>query len=626
MLIKRLLKTATSLVAIAALVSCTTSSMSGSTGSVANTPPAASAQGAPTVEEATAYVAAAETELRALSERQARTSWVFNNFITYDTEWLNQRSDAEGTEIAVRLASGAARFQNVPNLPADVQRKLLLLRLALTLPAPQTPGAAAQLSELTTRMASLYSSSKIDYHGRQVPLDDLEEMMGTIHDPAQLQEIWTKWHAISQPMAGDYAHMVQIANQGARDLGFADVGQMWLSNYDMTPAEMSAEVERLWQQVMPLYQQLHCYTRARLNARYGNAVQPLNRPIRADLLGNMWAQNWGNIYSIAQPAHITPTGYDLTTQLQRQHYDARRMLQTGERFYTSLGMPPLPSTFWERSLITRPQDRDVVCHASAWDLDNADDLRVKMCIHINADDFQTVHHELGHNYYQRAYKDQPFLFLNGAHDGFHEAIGDFIALNTTPNYLAQIGVIRQNQIPPASADMGLLMNMALDKVAFMPFAYSLDKWRWDVFAGRVTPEQYNSAWWATRLRYQGIEPPGGPRAANMFDPGAKYHIANNVPYLRYFLAYVLEFQFYKSACEQAHWQGPLHRCTIYGNTEVGQRFYHMLQMGASHQWPDALEAFTGTRRMDASAMVDYFQPLMVWLQQQNGHQQCGWQT
>jgi peptidyl-dipeptidase A len=400
---------------------------------------------------------------------------------------------------------------------------------------------------------------------------------------------------------------------------------MWLSNYDMPADQMYQEVDRLWNQVKPLYAQLHCYVRGRLNAHYGDAIQPNHGPIRADLLGNMWAQNWGNIYDLAQPPNVTPTGYDLAQQLNAQHYDAHKLVQTGEHFYISLGMPPLPSTFWERSLFARPQDRDVVCHASAWDLDNADDLRVKMCIHIDADNFQTVHHELGHNYYQRAYKDQPFLFENGAHDGFHEAIGDFIALNAaTPNYLAQIGVIRQNQIPPASADLGLLMNMALDKVAFMPFAYSVDKWRWDVFAGRISPAQYNEAWWRIRRQNQGIVPPGGPRPANAFDPGAKYHVANNVPYLRYFLAYVLEFQFYKSACEQAHWRGPLHRCTIYGNTEVGQRFYRMLQMGASHQWPDALQAFTGTRRMDASAMVAYFAPLNAWLQQQNRNQHCGW--
>ncbi|HVY86332.1 MAG TPA: M2 family metallopeptidase [Caulobacterales bacterium] len=618
---KKFLKGAASLLVIAALSAsgCATPSTSSTTSTAA---PAASTQAAPTVAEAQTFVDNAERELAALNERAARMSWVYNTDITYDTEWLNQRSDAEVTETLVRLASGAARFQHL-DLPPDVARKINLLRLSLTLPAPQSPGAADELSALTTRMQSNYSTSKIDYQGHQVPLDDLEGMMGTERNPARLQEIWTKWHDTATPIRDDYAHMVEIANQGARDLGFADVGQMWLSNYDMPPDQMAAEVERLWSQLRPLYTQLHCYVRMRLNQRYGDAIVPLDQPIRADLLGNMWAQSWQTLYPMVAPPHSGPS-YDLTTLLNQQHYDPVRMLRTGERFYTSLGLEALPQTFWERSQITRPRDRDVVCHASAWDLDDKDDIRVKMCIHIDAENFQTVHHELGHNYYQRAYQHQPTLFRNGANDGFHEAIGDFIALNTTPEYLAQIGVIRRNQIPPPSADTGLLLNMALDKIAFLPFAYSVDHWRWDVFAGRVTPAQYNDAWWATRLRYQGVRPPVS-RPSTAFDPGAKYHIAANVPYLRYFLSYVLQFQFYKAACEQAHWTGPLHRCTIYGNREVGANFNRMLEMGASHPWPDALEAFTGSRQLDASAMAAYFQPLNAWLEQQNRGQRCGWQ-
>ncbi|HVZ98734.1 MAG TPA: M2 family metallopeptidase [Caulobacterales bacterium] len=613
------LKTTASLLVIAAL-SASGCATPNSSAPVAGAAPAAEA--APTVAEAQAYIDNAERELTELNLVGAHTSWVYNTDINSDTEWLNQRQDAITTEALVRLASGAARFQHL-DLPPDLARKVNLLRLSLVLPAPQREGAADELSAITTRMQSIYSTSKIDYQGRQVPLDDLEEMMGVERNPARLQEIWTKWHDIAAPMHDDYAHMVEIANQGARDLGFADVGQMWLSNYDMPPEQMEAEVERLWTQLRPLYTQLHCYVRARLNQRYGDAVVPLDQPIRADLLGNMWAQTWGTLYDQVAPPRSGPS-YDLTRLLQQQHYDPVRMLRTGERFYTSLGLDALPQTFWERSLIERPRDRDVNCHASAWDIDEKDDIRVKMCIHIDADNFQTVHHELGHNYYQRAYQNLPSLFRNGANDGFHEAIGDFIALNTTPEYLAEIGVIRRNQIPPASADTGLLLNMALDKIAFLPFAYSVDRWRWDVFAGRITPAQYNDAWWQIRLRYQGVRPPAA-RPAGAFDPGAKYHVAANVPYLRYFLSYVLQFQFYRAACQQAHWSGPLHRCTIYGNREVGANFNRMLEMGASHPWPDALEAFTGSRRLDASAMAEYFQPLSAWLEQQTRGQRCGWQ-
>jgi peptidyl-dipeptidase A len=614
MLAKPLLKTAASWIAIAAFAAACASAP-------ASAPSAPADAGAPSAAQAQAYVAAAETELAERSVVENRTAWVYENFITHDTEWLLQRVSEEGTEARVRLASGAGRFANV-ELPADARRKVDLLRLSLVLPAPQRAGAAGELAEITTRLSSTYSTGRIEYQGAQVSLDDLETSMGTERNPGRLEEMWTKWHAVARPMAGDYARLVEIANEGARDLGFANVGQMWLSNYDMPAADMEREVGRLWGQMQPFYEQLHCYVRGRLNQHYGDAIVPLDQPIRADLLGNMWAQDWQTLMPLVRPQGGRPT-YDTTQLLVRAGYDARRMTETAERFYTSLGLPELPDTFWERSLLTRPRDRDVVCHASAWDLDNLEDIRVKQCIQVNAEHFQTIHHELGHNFYQRAYRAQPYLYQNGAHDGFHEAIGDFIALNITPEYLTQIGLLRRNQIPPASADVSLLMERALEKIAFLPFALSVDQWRWQVFDGRTSPAEYNDDWWALRLRNQGIRPPN-TRPDDAFDPGAKYHIANNVPYLRYFLSFVLQFQFYEAACSQAGWQGPLHRCTIYGNRAVGERFNRMLEMGASHPWPDALEAFTGTRQMDGGAMVRYFTPLMTYLQEQNAGRTCGW--
>ncbi|GIK49710.1 MAG: M2 family metallopeptidase [Hyphomonadaceae bacterium] len=606
MIAKPLLKTAASWIAIAAFAAaCAT---------------APTQQAGPAPDEAGAYVQAAEEELTEKLEYAARIAWVYNTNINYDTEWLLQRSDAEMTETLVRLASGAARYDDL-DLPADTERQINLLRLSLTLPAPQTPGAADQLSQITTRLASIYSTGRIDYQGRQVTLDELETLMGTERNPARLEEMWTEWHAVAAPMREDYARMVEIANQGARDLGFDNAGDMWLSNYDMPAERMEAEVERLWGQMQPFYEQLHCYVRGRLNAHYGDAIQPRTGPIRADILGNMWAQDWSALMPVVAPRGQNT--YDLTQLLRRANYNERRMVETAERFYTSLGLAPLPQTFWERSLFVRPQDRDVVCHASAWDVDNVEDLRIKQCIQINAEHFQTVHHELGHNFYQRAYNQQPLLFRNGANDGFHEAIGDFIALNITPEYLVEIGLLNRNQIPSAAADTRLLMEQALAKLAFLPFALTVDQWRWQVFRGETTAANYNTAWWELRERYQGIRPPSA-RDETMFDPGAKYHIANNVPYLRYFLAHVLQFQFYEAACQQAGWEGPLHRCTVYGNEEVGRRFNAMMEMGQSRPWPDALEAFTGTRQMDGGSMVRYFQPLMTYLQEQNRGQSCGW--
>ena len=582
----------------------------------------AKTQGAPTVADAAAFIDKAEADFKDMNEYASHAFWVQANFITHDTNWLAARAGAEATEQGVKYANGTKRFKDLP-LTGDLARKMKLIKLGLTLPAPSTPGAAKELSDITTWLDSAYSSATIDLDGKKTALDDLEVLMGTERDPARLKEIWEKWRLASAPSMRDkYARMVEIANEGARELGFKDVGELWLSGYDMPPQEMEKTVEHLWTQVEPLYDQLHCYVRARLNEHYGDAVQPATGPIRADLLGNMWAQSWGNVYDYVKPEGAG-IDYDLTTLLHQAGYTPLKMVKTGEGFYTSLGLPPLPETFWERSLITKPRDRTVICHASAWDIDGADDIRIKMCTKVNAEDFQTVHHELGHNYYQRAYKNQPVLYQAGANDGFHEAIGDFIALSITPRYLVQLGLLDESQVPDSSKDVGLLMERALDKVAFLPFGLLMDKWRWEVFSGEVKPEDYNTAWWALRKQYQGIVPPD-VRPANAFDPGAKYHIPGNTPYLRYFLSYILQFQFQKAACEQAGWTGPLHRCSIYGNKEVGARFYKMLQMGASKPWPDALEAFTGTRQIDGSAIVEYFAPLMAYLKEQNKGRTCGW--
>jgi len=492
------------------------------------------------------------------------------------------------------------------------------------LAAPSTPGAAAQLNEITTRLQSTYGKGRATLDGKTITGDEAEERMGTLRDPARLQEVWTSWHTnVGRPMRGDYAQMVQIANQGAKELGYADTGAMWRSQYDMTPEEFSAMYDRLWAEMKPLYDQLHCYTRTKLNQKYGSAVQPATGPIRADLLGNMWAQEWGNIYDVVAPKGSGDIGYNLEALLKAKDYTPEQMVKAGEGFYTSLGFAPLPESFWTRSQIIRPRDREVICHASAWDLDNKDDLRIKMCTRVNADDFVTIHHELGHNFYQRAYNQQPYLYLNGANDGFHEAIGDFIALSVTPEYLVQIGLLDRSKVPSPDKDIGLLLRQAMDKVAFLPFGLMVDKWRWGVFDGSIPTSGYEQGWTSLRQQYQGIIPPVERTEAD-FDPGAKFHIPGNTPYARYFLARILQFQFYKAACDMSGWKGPLHRCSFYGNKEVGTRLNQMLAMGASKPWPDALQAFTGSREMSAKPMLEYFAPLQSWLEEQNRGKKCGW--
>jgi peptidyl-dipeptidase A len=581
---------------------------------------AADAASTPTAKDAEAFIARVEAELVSLSEYSSRVAWISNNFITDDTMWLQARVRADMSRLRVANAKQAAGFDQVEVDPVT-RRKLDFLKQGLFLPPPDRPGAAQEMASLSVKIGAIYSTGKFTYRDKTLTLDDIEDVMKSSRDPAELKTLWEGWHAISPAMRADYARLISLANEGARQLGYAEAGVLSRSWYDMPPDAFAATVERLWSQLEPMYKNLQCYARARLNDKYGSAVQPRTGPIRADLLGNMWAQSWSNVYDELAPANNS-SGYDLTMALQAKGYDVVRMVKTAEGFYTSLGFPPLPPTFWTRSLLTRPRDREVNCHASAWDVDDRSDLRVKACFKVNAQDFNVAHHELGHNIYQRAYQDQPLLFKGGANDGFHEAIGDFAALNAlTPGYLHQIGLIDQIRAP--EADIAFLLRMALDKVAFLPFAYIVDKWRWQVLAGATTPARYNDDWWALRTKYQGVAPPG-PRPADAFDPGAKAHIAQNTPYMRYFLAHIYEFQFYRAACRIAGWRGPLHQCSIYGNKEVGARFEAMLRLGASKPWPDALEVFTGERDLDASAITDYFAPLDRWLTEQNKGERCGW--
>ena len=623
---KRQLMAAAAVCALAFSAGCATTQTDAETDAQAPVETAAApASGMPdypvTAEGATRFIADAEAKYAEISEYAARVQWTRATNITFDTMWLESKVNAEVTELQVQFANQAAAFNDVQVDPV-VRRKLDLLRLGIVLPAPNRPGAADELAQITTRLDSTYSTGKFDFKGRQITLDEASLILADSRDPAETKALYEGWRTVSPVMKDDYARMVAIANEGARELGFADTGALWRSGYDMPADAFAAETDRLWAQVKPFYENLHCYVRGRLNAKYGDAVQPDSGPIRADLLGNMWSQQWGNIYDVVAPTAGGESSYDLTELLKAADYDPLKMVKTGEGFYTSLGLEALPQTFWERSMITRPQDREVVCHASAWNLDNVDDIRIKMCTNVNGDDFYTVHHELGHNYYQRAYNQQPMLFRNGANDGFHEAIGDFVGLSAlTPTYLNQIGLLQAT--PGAEEDIPFLLKMALDKIAFLPFGLMVDRWRWDVFSGATTPDQYNVAWTADMLKYQGLVPPG-PRPANAFDPGAKYHVPGNTPYTRYFLAHIYQFQFHRAACKQAGWTGPLHRCSIYGNEEVGRRFNAMMEMGQSRPWPEAMQAFTGETTNDASAVADYFAPLNAWLTEQNRGRQCGW--
>ena len=576
---------------------------------------------APTVHEAETFIEAAETRLLALLDDLSRAEWIKSTYITEDTEILAARANDRYIAAAVAYAKQSRRYDRL-KLPPDTARKMNLLKLSLDLPAPSNARERAELTRITTAMEGAYGRGKYCPGDSDKCLDIVEitRVMANRRDPKELLDTWRGWHAVGAPIRKDYVRYVELANKGARELGFADMGAMWRSKYDMPPQDFAREADRLWEQVKPLYSALHTYVRSRLRDHYGADIVPADGPIPAHLLGNLWAQTWDNVYPLVAPGD-SETAFDLTQALKDRKADHLQMVRYGERFFSSLGFAPLPETFWSRSMFIKPRDREVVCHASAWDVDNLDDLRIKMCIDITDEDFRTVHHELGHNYYQRAYNRQPVLFRGSAHDGFHEALGDTIALSITPEYLVKLGFM--DKAPDASQDIAFLLHKALEKVAFLPFGLLIDQWRWKVFSGEVAPGDYNKAWGQLRLKYQGVAP-AIPRTEDDFDPGAKYHVPANVPYMRYFLADILQFQFHRALAREAGCTEPLHRCSIYDSKEAGRRLNAMMEMGQSKPWPDALEALTGQRQMDASAIREYFYPLEQWLNEQNKGKPAGW--
>ena len=608
----------------------------------------------PTVAEAQAFMDKVEADLNAAAIEGNLASWLQETHISDDTQAIGSKAQERYSLRQNEAVIGARRFDKL-KLPTALARKFKLLKLNGT---PTDPKLVAELTQTAAALDGMYGKGKYcppgDASKKCLGIEEIGVIMAKSRDPKELLDLWTGWHAVAPPMREKYARLIELSNQGAREFGFKDAGELWRSGYDMTPTEFSAELEATWQQLQPLYKELHAYVRSRLIEKYGAAANRPDGMIPAHLLGNPWAQEWGNIYDIVQPTDPKLTGfkmYDLQAALQKQivaqHPDAapafdnngdpsgdakraaalvagKAMAAYGERFYTSLGFAPLPESFWQRSQFIKPRDRDAVCHASAWDLDAQDDLRIKMCINVDADDFQTVHHEEGHNMYQRAYKGQPYMFRNGADDGFHEAIGDSVALAVTPDYLKQIGLI--DTVPPAEADIPLQLHKALDKIAFLPFGLMIDKWRWQVFSGQVKPADYNKAWWALREQYQGIAPPTARSEAD-FDPGAKYHIAGNVPYARYYLAAIYQFQFYKAMCDASGYKGALNRCTFYGSKAAGAKLKTLLEAGQSQPAQATLKEMTGTDHLDAGPMLEYFRPLYEWLKQQNELRRSkpGWQ-
>lgn len=567
------------------------------------------------------FIADFYKEAKPLINEYGAAQWVRATYITQDTALLAAKA-SERYQALLSKAVDTAKSYNLQELDPKTAREIKLLMLSTSMPSPDDAQKRAELSRIATEMEGIYGSG--DYCRKDddcLQLQELESILATSRNYDELLDIWQGWREVSKPLRPMYERFVELTNEGAKDFGYPNLADMWKSHYDMPVKDFEVSADNLWQQVQPLYKELHCYVRDKLSDHYGqDKVQP-NAPIPAHLLGNMWAQTWDNIYDLVEP-YPGKSIPNVTPELVAQNYDAEKMTKTAEEFFVSLGLPELPESFWQRSMLVKPKDRNVVCHASAWDLDDGKDVRIKQCVEPTAEQLSTLHHELGHIYYFLMYKDLDPLFRTGAHDGFHEAIGDTIVLSMTPDHLKNKGLIKE--ITSGEQEkINQQMRMALEKIAFLPFGKMIDEWRWQVFSGAVSAENYNAAWWQLREKYQGISAPT-TRDETFFDPGAKYHIPGNTPYIRYFLSFIIQFQFHKALCDAAGFEGELSECSIYNNKAAGERLGNVLAMGASKPWHDAMQALTGQRSMDASALLEYFKPLQNWLSQENANKQCGW--
>ena len=584
---------------------------------------------APTATDARAFVDRANRELRAAIIDNTRIGFVNQTYINDDTEILSAQAEAHLLEVQSRLIAEAVKYKDVPNAPADVKRAIRLMSVSNEVPPPSDQKAREELATLSSELQGMFGkgkacvtvSKKDGSKTECLGQDGAEKLMASSRDEAQLRQLWVEWHKIGAPMRDKFTREVALENQGAKALGFNDVGEVWRSGYDMDPAAFSADMDRLWAQLKPFYEQLHCYVRTKLSQKYGKDKVPLHGAMPAHVLGNLWAQEWNNVYPLVEPYPLQKM-LDVTSALVANKYDSHKMVKQAESFFVSLGFDPLPPSFWSRSMFTRPRDREVICHASAWDFFDGE-VRVKMCLQPTEEDLAVAHHELGHDFYFEQYRKQPTLFAAGANDGFHEAVGDTITLSMTPDYFKRIGLFATTPVKNEQAQINELMQSALAKVSFLPFGLLIDRWRWEVFSGAVGKDRYNQRWWELSHQYQGIDPPLARSEAD-FDPGAKYHVAASTPYMRYFIARVLQFQLHRGLCKAAGFTGPLSECSIYGNQVAGEKLRAMLALGASKPWPEALAAATGESSLDATAILDYYQPLTEWLKKQNASQTCGW--
>ncbi|XP_032689502.1 angiotensin-converting enzyme-like [Odontomachus brunneus] len=579
------------------------------------------------------FLKKADAELEEWYNEQSIVGWNYASNLTEENLATKLNVSVAMTNVLKNISKESLEFLSIDIEEEDIKRQIQKLA---TLGAPMLSEEMQKEFEATiSQMENIYSTAKIcDYENRtkcDLALEpEITEILMYSRNPEELKHIWVEWRKVSgEKVKSLYSRYVELANDMAKLYNFSDYAAYWMKDYETD--NFPEQIETLWQQLKPLYLQLHAYVRRELRKKYGEDIVSKDGPIPAHLLGNMWAQSWANIadFTIPFPGKQLP---DVSNALVEQGYNTTSIFRLAESFFTSINLTAMPDLFWEKSILTKQEDVDMICHASAWDFYDGKDFRIKQCTRINMEDLLTAHHEMGHIEYYLQYKDQPTIFKQGANPGFHEAVGDVIALSASnPSHLKKIGLLQDDSTDP-EAVLNNLYVKSLEKIAFLPFAYMLDRWRWNVFQGKVTPDNYNCDWWSLAEEYQGIEPPVD-RSEEDFDPGSKYHVVADVEYIRYYVSFVIQFQFHKALCTEAKQYDPknpeakpLHQCDIYENKDAGNLLKSMLELGFSKPWPDAMEKITKQRQMDSAGLLEYFKPLIDWLTEENKktNEYIGW--
>ena len=574
-----------------------------------------------TAAEAEAFVAGAEASLLDLRTAYRRAAWVDEQLATEDTAAIAAAARRRLRDGTARLAHAAVRFDGAEP-SASLRRKLLLLRTSLAAVGPSAPEPRQELWGVLEGMERAYDRSTACPVAGGACLDRpaLERLFAESRETDERLDAWLGWHRAAAPGRSAYRRFVELANAGARELGYADTGALWRTAHDLPPGAPGAALDRIWNELRPLYESLHCLVRARLGETYGTAVAPPDEAIPAHLLGSPWGGRWEALYDLVRSPERELRD-ELTRRLERRRIDAAAMARLGERFFHSLGFGPLPATFRARSRLVGAADAGIVCRPGAWHIDAGSDVRLRMCIEGSADDLVTVHEMLGRTHYHWAYRFQDPLFrTDPAAGGFEAGVAGAIGLSMTPEYFVRAGVLER---VPAVDEVGLLLRRALETLAYVPFGLAVDRWRSEVFSGQVGVEAYNRTWWELRRSYQGVGP-AAPRGDAAFDPGAAAPVAGNRPSTPGVIGRILQFQLHRALCEAAGDTRALHECSVFGSRRAGARLLAMMEPGAGRPWPEALESLTGTRALDAGAMLDYFAPLAAWLDAQNAGRTCGW--